>query len=150
MPPYGGETLLVDTSAWIEVRKAATPPEAKRCFVQAHLNGQFRSSPVVAIELYKGARDASEVAQVDSRVRRRELPLSEAIGTLAIDAMRELALEFNDVNHSKIPIGDVFIAATAAAYRIGVLTADRTDFRILARVPLLDQMGRIVHPVDDL
>jgi len=142
--PYDGATLVADTSAWIEIRKSTTPGDALWRFLTALRNDQLRSSPVVRLELYNGARSRPEIDELDERLRlAEELPLAPAVADTAVGAVRQLATKGRSGFH-QVPVGDSLIATTAMANRIGVLTCDWTDYPKLAevlRIPLY-------HPLD--
>jgi predicted nucleic acid-binding protein len=92
--------------------------------------GQIFSSPIVRLELYKGARSRAELDETDQRVRvAEELPMTPEIATLAVDAVKELATEGASGFH-QLPVCDVLIAASAAAHHLGVLTGDWRDYEL--------------------
>ena len=122
--PYDLVQLVADTSAWIEIRKSTTSKQAKWRFDTALRRDQLFSSPIVRLELYRGARSRAEVDEVDERLRVGVvLPLAPAIATLGVGTVRELATEGASGFH-QLPVCDVLIAATAAAHGLGVLTCD--------------------------
>lgn len=121
------------------MRKSTTPQEHKQRFYAALANQQLRSSPVVRMELYNGARNAEEIRQVDERLKVWELPLAPAIADIAADAVAAL------VSPGFIKLGDALIAATARAHRIAVLTCDWSDFPQLAENLRFD----LYHPLDE-
>jgi predicted nucleic acid-binding protein len=122
------------------VRKSTTAQVDKDRVRQALANGQLRSSPIVKMELYNGARSAEEIEQLNDVLRVQELPLVAAIADWAADAVAALVEP-----HSSVKLGDALIAATAKAHRIAVLTCDWTDFPRLARVLAFD----LYHPFDE-
>ena len=130
--PYDRVALLADTSAWIEIRKSTTSKAAKWRFDTALRRDQLFTSPIVRLELYRGARSRVELNEVDERLRvAEELPLSPAIASLGVGTVRELATEGASGFH-QLPVCDVLIAATAAAHGLGVLTCDWRDYQKLA------------------
>ena len=140
--PYAGIEVLADTSAWIEARKRTTNRPAKLRFQAALRNRQVLTSPIVRLELYKGARSAGELQQIDEMLREaeEELRLIPSTAKLAVATMRDMATPGASGYH-QVPVTDLLIAATAKAYRVGVLTCDWNHFRKLAdwfQVPLVD------------
>lgn len=96
-------------------------------------NGQIFSSPIVRLELYKGARSGAELDGIDARLSvAEELPMSPGIATLGVDAVRALATTGASGFH-QLPVSDVLIAATASAHNMGVLAVDWRDYEKLAR-----------------
>jgi predicted nucleic acid-binding protein len=142
--PYDRVLLVADTSVWIEMRKRSTRGDAKQRFQIALRRDQIVSSPIVRLELYKGARSKAELAELDDRIAvAEELPMSPGIASVAVQAVRELATEGASGFH-QLPVCDVLIAATARAHNLGVLTVDWNDYPKLAevlRIPLY-------HPLD--
>jgi predicted nucleic acid-binding protein len=123
--------LVADTSAWIELHKRSTPAAAKWRFDVALRSGQIFSSPIVRLELYKGARSKADLAMLDDRLAVvEELPMVPAIAQIGVDAIRALATKGASGFH-QIPVSDVLIAATARAHNMGVLAVDWRDYEKL-------------------
>lgn len=140
--PYDGYELLADTSAWIEARKRVTPRAAKLRWQAALRNGKILTSPIVRLELYKGGRSADDLQRTDEYLQGayEELPLTPATTSYAVTTMRDVATPGASGYH-QVPVTDLLIAATAKAYRVGVLTCDWNHFCKLAdwfAIPLFD------------
>jgi predicted nucleic acid-binding protein len=129
--PYGGAILLADTSAWATVRKKAAPKAVLETFLEAVVNRQLRSSPVVRLEMTVGARNRQDLEDKQARMGAvAELPLTSAIIDAAISGLSEM-IATGSPGFQKAPIADALITATAQANGIGVLYYDR-DFDRLA------------------
>lgn len=129
--PYGGATLLADTSAWASIRKKSAPAACLEEFLEAAESGQLRTSPIVRLEMTVGARNAAELdAKEKGLAAVEELPLTPAIIDSAIVGLADM-IAGGSPGFRKVPIADALIASTAAANRIGVLYYDR-DFDRLA------------------
>jgi len=127
---------------WVEARKSTTSQADKDRFRAFLESGQCRSSPVVRLELYNGARDEAEIRSVDEMLNPRvaeELPLVATVAQYALDALRALAAPGTSVK-----LGDALIAATAKTHRWGVMSCDWNDFPALVRALGLD----LFHPFD--
>lgn len=123
-PPYGGQTLIADTSAWTNIRKAAAPVNCVAEFTRALRNSQLCISPVVRLEMIWGARSGAEADQEEGIfLALRELPLTREIVTAAISGLRQMA--GHSPGYQKVPIPDALIAATAQKHGYGVLMYDR-------------------------
>lgn len=109
-PPYDGTVLLADTSAWIEVRKQETPPAAKVRWRAALENRQILISPVVRLELYKGARSTADLARIDQRLQQADeaLPLAPAVMDLAVQVVRDMATPGGSGYH-QVPVTDLLM-----------------------------------------
>lgn len=142
-PPYGGRTLIVDTSAWVVLRKALArgpQPAFVGDFVRARANGQLRGHTAVKLELLHNARGSAELLAAEARLD--ELPTLRITATAsdgAVSAVRDLAAAAppGDRAHHRVGHGDALVAATAAEHGFGVLHYDR-HFERLAKVLGID------------
>jgi predicted nucleic acid-binding protein len=129
--PYGGATLLADTSAWATVRKKSAPQAVLDAFLEAIANKQIRTSPVVRLEMTVGARNRQELEAKQTRMSGvPELRLTSTIIDAAISGLSSM-IATGSPGFQKVPIADALITATAQANGIGVLYYDR-DFDRLA------------------
>jgi predicted nucleic acid-binding protein len=135
--PYGGRTLIVDSSTWIKLPRA--PKEAQQTFLTAAAKGQIRCSPVMLMEILFGAADAS--ALENERENLGELltvPVTATVCRAAVQAMVSLAHAGSPGNH-KVKGSDLLIAASAADSAFGVLHHDE-HFDKLATVLAFDSV----------
>ncbi|HXW59141.1 MAG TPA: PIN domain-containing protein [Solirubrobacteraceae bacterium] len=131
--PYGGATLIADTSVWSNIRKKAAPQTARQEVREAVLGGQLRSSPLVALELTWGARNAKEAQEKTKATAAvltgaRELRVTQDIVDKALVALGQMVGWSPDPD--KAPVVDALIAATAQANGIGVLHYNKDFDRI--------------------
>ena len=127
--PYGGRTLVTDTSAWTNIRKPSAPAQARSEFTAALARGQLRISPVMRLEMTWGARNQNELEIEEALFTPvRELTLTAEIITAAIAGLRSMV--GNSPGYQRVPIPDALIAATAQKHGYGVLAYD-VDFERL-------------------
>jgi predicted nucleic acid-binding protein len=132
-PPYGGRSLVADTSVWTALERARkignVPPEWARA-VEAD---QILLSPVVEIELLHSARNAVEFEDWRARLSLfRPIPLTNSACNAAIHALWELSSK--SAGYHRVGLGDALIAASAQDAGVGVLHYNGKDFDKLAEV----------------
>lgn len=118
-PPYGGLTLIADTSAWAR----ADHPSVRDEWGAALSAGQIATSPIVAGELLYSARSAAEFDEIQERLDAlRIVDLSRPITAAALGALRDLAHQAP--LHHRLPFQDALIAAAAQSRGWAVLHYD--------------------------
>ena len=136
-PPYEGRTLVVDTSAWVVVRKAlaeAVQPPWLGDFFQARASGQLRGHTVVKLELLHNARNPAAFLATEEQLDTiTTLPITATASQGAVGALRDLAAGPGGDTYHRVGHGDALIAATAAERGFAVLHYDQ-DFERLGRV----------------
>ena len=106
--PYGGLTVLADTSVWTNLRRKHAPQSARDEFGRALALGRVRSSPVVRWELSM-ARVTFEIEEAERRLSiARELPITKKVTDTMFSVLREMAA----MSHGghRVKPGDVLIA----------------------------------------
>ena len=142
-PPYGGDVLIADKSAWAHARH----PNVSRRFAAALRNGQIATSPVVKLELLHSARDGESFDRLAADLAQlRDVPLTRSVTNAAERALRTLAHK-RPAQHRSASLPDLLIAAAAADAAVGVLHYDE-DFDQLATV--LDFESCWIAPRDSL
>ncbi|MDO5504543.1 MAG: PIN domain-containing protein [Actinomycetia bacterium] len=123
---------LADTSVWIAA-------EVGRELDREVLPDLLRISAITIGELQAGVLAARDPAAMTSRLQ--TLQLAQEIEPLPVDAAvaREWALLRIEVARAgrKVNVNDLWIAATARANRLPVVTKDG-DFSVLAELGLID------------
>ena len=123
---------LADTSVWISA-------ELGRRLDRTALPDVLRVSVITLAELQAGVLAASEPATVSTRLRTLQLALESE--PLPVDAAvaQEWALLRVEVARAgrRVNVNDLWIAATARANRLQVVTQDG-DFAVLADLGLID------------
>ena len=116
--------LVFDTSAWTRQRQ----PGAQRFWDAARDDELLVSCPVVALEIFRMARNERELEVLDEAlVGLRRAPVTDAVCQAALGASRELGAR------RRLPVSDYLIAAAAAERGFGVLHVD-SHFDLLATV----------------
>ena len=123
---------LTDTSVWISA-------ELGRDLDRAGLPDVLRVSVITLAELQAGVLAASDPTTVSTRLR--TLQLAQESEPLPVDAVvcQEWALLRVEVARAgrRVNVNDLWIAATARANRLPVVTQDG-DFDVLAALGLID------------
>lgn len=118
-PPYGGLTLIADTSAWAY----ADHPTVSEEWAAALAGGQIATTPIVADELLYSARDGVEFDEIQERLDALHVvDLTRSITATALAALRDLAHQAP--LHHRLPFQDALIAAAAQSRGWGVLHYD--------------------------
>jgi predicted nucleic acid-binding protein len=133
--PYGGARLIADTSAWTAIRRSKalknTPPE----WTQAVFRRQLLTSPIVRLELLHSVDGAQAFEDLDHLLGHfDEVPVSSRVFTIAITAVRELALRGKTPGYHRVGLADALIAASAHDRSVGVLHYNHKDFEKLSTV----------------
>lgn len=120
--PFGGQTLIADTSVWSHVPRA--PASVKNAWAEAIRLGRIWTSPIVGLEWL---HDASNSAELEERRRALDLLRSVTVNQrtceAAIKAIAELAKN-NSPGFHRVSPGDALIGASAALRGIAVLHYD--------------------------
>ena len=136
--PYGGRTLVADTSAWTNIRKATAPKDAQANFMHALRGGQICVTPLVLLEMIWGANRPEDVDKAEALLSlARGLPLTPEIINAAISGVRSMVGKSH--GYQRVPFPDALVAATAQKYGYGVLHYDR-DFDRLAPTFGIDEV----------
>lgn len=118
-PPFGGRVLIADISAWAR----ASHPLVRERWAVAHRRGQIATCSIVMLELLYSARDASELAAIESeQALLRDVPVAVSSQRAAIGALRSLA--YQGAGQHRVPIADALIAAAAQEAGVDVLHYD--------------------------
>jgi hypothetical protein len=142
VPPYGGLTLIADTSAWVR----ADHPLVRDEWSAALAEMQIATTPIVAGELLRSTRSAAKFDEWQERLDALHIvDLTRAITAAALGALRDLAHQA-PMRH-RLPFQDALIAAAAQDRGWGVLHYDH-DFDRLAEV--LDFASCWIAPSDSL
>jgi predicted nucleic acid-binding protein len=141
-PPYGGLTVIADTSAWAR----ADHPNVSKEWSAALSAGQIATSPIVAGELLYAARNGAEFDETQERLDAlRIVGLGRPITAAALGALRDLAHQAP--RHHRLPFQDALIAAAAQSRGWGVLHYDRHYDRLAT---VLDFESRWIAPSGSL
>jgi predicted nucleic acid-binding protein len=138
-PPYGGRTLVVDTSAWAILRKALSEsprPPLVREFFDARAEGQLRGHTAAKLEVLHSAQNPADFLEIEERLDRLEtLRITATASDAAVGALRDLSAGATSGQPTlhRVKAGDVLIAATAAEHGFDVLHFDH-HFDLLATV----------------
>jgi predicted nucleic acid-binding protein len=137
--PFGGGTLIADTSAWAQARK----PRVRSHFAAALRGGQIATCPIVNLELLYSAKDGAAYDDLAATLAQlRDVPITRSVTNAALRAQRELA-NARALFHRSVKLPDLLIAAAAADVAVGVLHYDE-DYDTLATV--LDFDSRWIAP----
>jgi predicted nucleic acid-binding protein len=119
-PPFGGRVLIADTSAWAR----ASDPLVRLEWAAALRAGQIATCSIVTLELLYSARNAQELAILESeQALLRDVPVTVSAQRAAIGSLRELAA--HGAGQHRVPIADALIAAAAQDAGVDVLHYDR-------------------------
>jgi predicted nucleic acid-binding protein len=123
---------LADTSVWISA-------ELGRPLDRTRLPDVLLVSVVTLAELQAGVLAASEPAAVSTRLRTLQLALESGPLPVDVTVAQEWALLRVEVARAgrRVNANDLWIAATARANRLQVVTQDG-DFAVLAALGLID------------
>jgi predicted nucleic acid-binding protein len=78
--PYGGNVFIADTSAWAH----ADHPRVRADWAAALPNGQLATTPVVAIEILRSARDGDDFdLRAADLARLRDIPITRSVTNAA-------------------------------------------------------------------
>jgi len=113
--PFGGGVFVVDTSAWLRGHEVR---EEWSAAVQA---GQIMTTPVLAFELLRTARDLQTFGDLEEELSAlKEIRLDRGVVDAARSALREMAR----TGQHRLPFQDLLVAAAAQARGVGVLHYD--------------------------
>ena len=123
--------ILVDTNIFIEYYKN----NPAICNVLEQIDTQeIAVSDVVCAELYFGARNRQELADIVSDMEKLTvLPVSQKISRLAVDLVKQYCLSH------KLKLPDAQIAATAILHNAELFTLNRKDFKYIPNLKLFGQ-----------
>ena len=111
------------------------------------LQGEIATCGLVALELLRSARDATEFATLREGLDSLPvLPTGEAVWTRATDVCEALA-QRGPLHHRQVPVPDLLIAATAEIAGVELLHYDR-HFELIAEITC--QPVRAVAPLGSL
>ena len=97
------------------------------------LQGEIATCGLVALELLRSARDATEFATLREGLDSLPvLPTGEAVWTRATDVCEALA-QRGPLHHRQVPVPDLLIAATAEIAGVELLHYDR-HFELIAEI----------------
>jgi predicted nucleic acid-binding protein len=143
--PYDGRTLVVDTSAWSILRRAANEAPTHHLiaeFQAALLNGQLRGCDAVKLEMLHNARSPTEFIALEANLDRvSTLPITATDSRAAVGALRDLSAHAtrSDPMLHRVGHGDTLVAAVAAERGFDVLHYDHL-FDTLATVLRFDSV----------
>jgi predicted nucleic acid-binding protein len=141
--PYDGKVFIGDTSAWAR----SVHPRVRTEWAAAVSNGQIATTPMVAIEILRSARDGQDFDdRAEDLAALRDVPITRSVTNAAIQAFRELAHR-QPLLHRSVTNEDLLIAAAAQDAAVGVLHYD-ADFDRLATV--LEFKSRWIAPAGSL
>jgi len=125
-----GDMILVDTNIFIEYYKN-NPVICKQ--VEQIDPKEIRVNDVVCAELYYGARDKQELANIVSDMEKlTDLPIYSNVSKLATDLVKQYCLSH------KLKLPDAQIAATALFYNAELFTLNRKDFVYIPNLKLYE------------
>jgi predicted nucleic acid-binding protein len=138
--PFGGRTLLADTSAWTAIRRARRTGENPTDWTNAVGWGQIITSPVVRLELLHSELHSILFAEIDEMLGLlEEVQITASTFRTAIGAVRDLA-QMASGGYHRVGLADALIAASAQERGCGVLHYNARDFDKLARVLVFDSV----------
>jgi predicted nucleic acid-binding protein len=141
--PYDGKVFIADTSAWAH----SDHPQVRAEWDAAIPNGQIATTPIVAIEVLRSARNGTEFDTAEAQLAElRDVAMTRSVTTAALRAFRELAHR-QPLFHRSVTNEDLLIAAAAQDAAVGVLHYD-ADFDTLATV--LSFESRWIAPAGSL
>lgn len=118
----GDGPVLVDTSAWIAVRRL---PRARELLLAAIERGDVAWCWPVRYELMVDARDIHAIEALDRTLETlREVAVDRSVQRQALSAMRELARRGSHGAH-RLPLADLTVAVAAQASGHAVVHFDR-------------------------
>lgn len=127
--PFEGKVLIADTSAWVR----ASHPLIRDPWGAALRGRQIATCSIVTLELLYSARDAQELAIVETeQALLRDVPVATSAQRAAIGALRNLASD--GPGQHRVPLADALIAAAAQDAGVDVLHYDHHYDR-LAQAP---------------
>ena len=123
--------ILIDTNIFIEYYK--NNPEI--CSILEHIDTQeIVVNDVVCAELYFGARDRQELADIVSDMEKLTvLTISSKISRFAVDLVKQYCLSH------KLKLPDAQIAATAILHNAELFTLNKKDFKYIPNLKLFGQ-----------
>ena len=123
--------ILVDTNIFIEYYK--NNPVICRVLEQIDIR-ETVVCDVVCAELYYGARNKQELADIVSDMEKLTvLSISPKISRLAVDLVKQYCLSH------KLKLPDAQIAATAILHNAELFTLNKKDFKYIPDVKLFGQ-----------
>ena len=125
-----GDMILVDTNIFIEYYKN-NPVICKQ--VEQIDPKEIRVNDVVCAELFYGARDKQELANIVADMEKlTDLPIYSNVSKLATDLVKQYCLSH------KLKLPDAQIAATALFYNAELFTLNRKDFVYIPNLKLYE------------
>ena len=123
--------ILVDTNIFIEYYKNNT----SICEILKHIDPQeIVVSDVVCAELYFGARNKQELADIVSDMEKLTvLTIFPKISKLAVELVKQYCLSH------KLKLPDAQIAATALLYNAELFTLNKKDFVYIPNLKFYEQ-----------
>ena len=122
--------ILIDTNIFIEYYKN-NPVICKQ--VEQIDPKEIRVNDVVCAELFYGARDKQELANIVSDMEKlTDLPIYSNVSKLATDLVKQYCLSH------KLKLPDAQIAATALFYNAELFTLNRKDFVYIPNLKLYE------------
>ena len=120
--------ILVDTNIFIEYYKN----NPAICKILENIDSQeIVVNDVVCAELYFGARDRKELANIVADMEKLTvLSIFPNISKLAVDLVKQYCLSH------KLKLPDAQIAATAIVHNAELFTLDRKDFEFIPKLRL--------------
>jgi predicted nucleic acid-binding protein len=118
----GGGPVLVDTSAWMQARRA---PDARELLLSAIQRGDVCWCWPVRYELMVDARGSEGIAAVERSLEGlREIPVDRFVQRTVLATMRDLAATGSQGAH-RLPLTDLTLAVAAQAAGVDVLHFDQ-------------------------
>jgi len=118
----GAGPVLVDTSAWMQARRA---PDARELLLSAIQRGDVCWCWPVRYELMVDARGPEGIAAVERSLDGlREIPVDRSVQRAVLATMRDLAAAGSHGAH-RLPLTDLTVVAAARAAGVDVLHFDR-------------------------
>ena len=125
-----GDMILVDTNIFIEYYKN-NPVICKQ--VEQIDPKEIRVNDVVCAELFYGARDKQELANIVADMEKlTDLQIYSNVSKLATDLVKQYCLSH------KLKLPDAQIAATAIFYNTELFTLNRKDFVYIPNLKLYE------------
>ena len=135
---------LADTSAWTNRAKSAA---VDREFAELLATGQIATCDPVRMELLRSERDhAAVVGRRDDLDALRAVPVGERVWRRALDVL-ELFAGRGPLEHRRVPVPDLLVAAAAELAELTLLHYDR-HFELIAAVT--GQPVRAIAPLGSL
>jgi predicted nucleic acid-binding protein len=118
----GSGPVLVDTSAWMQARRA---PDARELLLSAIQRGDVCWCWPVRYELMVDARGPEGIAAVERSLEGlREIPVDRSVQRTVLATMRDLAAMGSHGAH-RLPLTDLTLAVAAQAAGVDVLHFDQ-------------------------